>query len=139
MSKYIGHGAALAVDPAGGSTYNTIVQVKGIGSLNPETGSVETTTLDSANNAKEFKPGLIDAGTFSATIAWDPAETDHQVFTTLQNNRAIATWKITTPDGAKTTIWSGFVTSFVIDPIESESLLTASISVKNTGVITWPA
>jgi hypothetical protein len=90
--------------------------------------SVETTTLETTT-AKAFMPSdLYDPGDISLTMQF---KTD----ATPPINTDASAWTITWPDG-ETMLGSGFLTDYDIT-CRTEEVMTAKVTIKNTGAITW--
>jgi len=93
--------------------------------------ALDTTTL-ATTAAKTYMPGdLYDPGELSVEMQWD---TDLAVGTPFSATTAEAV-TITWPD-AETAVANGFLTSFEINT-ETESVMTATGTIKFTGAITW--
>lgn len=132
-SKYIGFGSIIAVDPAGGTSYTTIANVRSISRSPAVTNEVETTVINDAGNFESFAPGLINPGEVKIELAYDPATATHKTLALLSSNRAIATWKITYSDsGATVESFSGFVKS-IGEEVPLKELMTREVVVKLTG------
>lgn len=131
-----GHGTLLQLHD-GVSSYATILEVTDISGPGFATDSVEYTSHDSANKAREFGPGLIDSGEVTFSVNYQPAATTHGNSAGLLyvwKNRATRNWKLIFPDGSTTTwIFSAFITKFEPKaPIDDK--LSADITLKITGL-----
>jgi len=99
--------------------------------------TIDTTaiSISDANPAKTYTKGLIDNGDLSVDIAWQP---DVPEYTALANKviGEVKEWAILWSDGSETD-GSGILTGFT--PTGSlDDKVTASLSIKITGPVTWP-
>lgn len=142
MTHHPAWSSALKWDPAGGTTYTAIGQVKDIGGPSISRGTIDVTDHDSTSGYREFLAGLPDAGELSFAIGWDPASTVHDdaagtglIGDFLDDHCTMTTWQLTLNTCASTAIWTfaGFLTGFSPSvPVEGE--LTADVTVKVSGV-----
>lgn len=137
MAKMSAYGIELAWDPAGGSAFTDIAQVKMITPPGISRESIDVTTHDSANAWMEFIKGMKDGGEVSFDIEYDPDLGSHDATTGLLSDFAedsdIAAWRLRFPDTNQTT-WTfpGFLTAF--NPTgDPKADLTASITIKVSG------
>lgn len=130
MAKYIVHGTTLTVNSV------SISQVRSITPPSPQRAEVDSTCLDSASETRTKLAGLIDPGDYEFEIAYDPSLAAHTGLEALQASGDIVTNSIAWPDST-TNSFSGFVKSFAPQGGESESLLTAKLTICITGAITW--
>jgi predicted secreted protein len=140
MTKYSAYGTILEVDLLGGTAYGTIGYLDNIGGPNLARDSIDVTTHDSTSAWREFVKGLKDGGDISFDVVYDPTESTHDATTGLladfDNEGTIPAWRLTFPDGSSTQwTFDGFLTGF--SPSEpKDDKLSASITVKVTGVPT---
>jgi len=133
--------AALKWDPAGGTSYTAIGQVKDISGPDISRGDIDVTDHDSASGWREFLPGLSDGGTVSFPIGLDTANTAHigASGTGLlgdfdRDGCTMPAFQLTLNLCSGTGIWTfdgypnGFSNSY---PVEGEN--TADLSIKVTG------
>ncbi len=143
MADQPGYGATFYWDPAGGTAWSNIGQVKDTTMPNITTADIDTTTQDDAvgDYYRTYLPGIPDAGNFTFEINWDPNDADHAqgVGTGLlgnfeQNGCTMPAWRVTPNMCSGTAIWTfdGYVNSFS-GVIPLEGVLTASVSVKISG------
>ena len=139
MAKTIGYGSKLAITTDSSSvTFEDIAFVRNITGPSVETSEVEATTLDSTGAYREFLLGLIDPGSLTFEIAWDPAQVTHIDLTDAVNSRTLMNWKLVLPTTTQTATFSGRVQS-MSPTVPFDDLLTASLGVRITGPITWPS
>jgi hypothetical protein len=112
----------------------TVAQRVSIGGPSMSVGSVEKTNLDST--AKEYRPGLFDMGELSLSLQYDPKDSSHQGITTSMTTKAVETWTVQWVDGS-TLSGSGFVTAFNPGGMEVEGNVSADVTIKYTGVVTF--
>lgn len=141
MSKQIGKGTLLyfSTDPASAATDTTSIvgYVRSIDGPSAEADEVESTTLDTAGNYREFVQSLIDPGELSLELAWDPAEQSHVDLTTIHNDRTTCQWKMVLPTTDYFVLVNGWVRSFQ-PSVPVDDLMTASVTIRCTSQITWP-
>lgn len=133
----LGSGATLQLGSgASPQVYTTIAEVLRcgpIGSTNPE---VDVTNLDST--AKEYIAGLADGNSVEFDVNWISSNTQH---TTLRSSTAAGSTvhiKMVWPTSPETTaVFELVLLSFEMGETTAESQLTASISGRITGAITW--
>ena len=134
----IGFGVLLKVgDDASPEVYTALAEVIGLSGPGLSMDTVEATHTESANAAKEYIAGLIDAGELSIDANFLPANATQTGVISDWQNRTTRNFQIVWPDTANTT-WSftGFITNFEpASPIEDR--MTASITIKLTGIPTF--
>ena len=84
-----------------------IADLTSIGEIGVENSEIDVTTLDSANNYKEFIAGFKDAGEVSLA-GFVKSEANMEDMLDLAEAQSIETWEIEFPSGAKW-FFSGFV------------------------------
>jgi predicted secreted protein len=114
-----------------------IAEVKGVRGPSLSAGVVDVTSLESANDVREFIGTLKDGGTASFTLNYIPTAngTGHQLMVTDMLNSAIVSYSIVFPN-AVTMTFNGIVTGFEISA-ELEQAIQASVTIKVTGWPTW--
>jgi predicted secreted protein len=131
-------GTLLKIDDGVGN-YTTIAEVLSITGPSIALQTIDVTNHDSTNKAREFIAGLIDAGSVTFDINYQPAAATHGNTTGLLfllTSRVKRNFKVVFPDGGSTTwILPGFVTKFApSEPVDAQ--LKASIEIKFTGMPT---
>lgn len=141
MTHHPAFGSALKWDPAGGTVYVAIGQVKDISGPGITRGDVDVTDHDSSDGFREYLPGLVDGGVYTFTVGWDSQNTAH-----LQGagtgligdfdggGCTLSAWQHTLTQCAGTAVWTfvGYVNGFTMNnPVEGE--VTADLSVKISG------
>jgi predicted secreted protein len=99
--------------------------------------TIDTTAISitQANPTKTYTKGLIDNGDISVDIAWTPSDSDYDALASSVDG-SVAAWSITWSD-ASSTSGNGILTGFT--PTGSlDDKVTASLSIKVTGAVTWP-
>jgi hypothetical protein len=134
-------GTKLAYSTDGGSTYvdvGFLTKVKPPGGKVPE---VPTTYLGSV--AKTFRPGKIpEAGEVTFSIYWDPSDTDQRGMLAYLSSPATIDWKVTFNDSFSThakATFKGFITQWEPGDDEDETNVTADVTVRITGLVTFAA
>lgn len=130
---------------SGGNLAATLtVQATDITLPSVKRGAVEVTTLASPDNAKEFIPGLLEAGDFSCSYFFPgPLQA---VVNTLKAASAAdyeVDFTIGIPDGANgavasTITFSGFFTESGLDNISAgDNVIKGKLSAKINGLVTY--
>jgi hypothetical protein len=134
LEKRIGYGCTLAVDEQGGSTFATLFNVvSGFSGPAASADVVETTVL--SDKYKSFERSQIDPGSFTFTVAYDPADTASQVLVGLFDSGEVAQWQVTFYDagsGNEQEEFYGFVESLGRE-VDKGSLITMDVSIKVSG------
>ena len=123
---------------------NTTVSLEGnvIGEVLAISGSgytvdmVENTSHESADYAKSYLPGLIDADEITIEFNFDHADTNGQIAAEAAGrSRTSKTVVITYPTSPATT-WTitGYISGFHVEAAEIAGMITGSINVKPTGL-----
>lgn len=138
MAVLPGEGTLLQLEAATPGTFDTIAQRVTIEGPERSVEAVETTHLDSV--AKQFRPSKTpDNGELSMTIEFDPADVGHLRLETLAATTATVNWRLVFNNETNTRPhrqFPGFITSFGYGGMETESNLTADITIKVTGPLT---
>lgn len=131
------NGAVLKAGDGGGSEVFTAIA----GVLSISMGAItrtiiDTTDLDSPNNAREFTGGLVDYGEFSAELHFDPNNATHDESTGIYSyfgDTAPRNFQFVFPN-ADTTTWAfSAITSSLTVTGSLDDKLTASVTFKLTG------
>jgi len=133
MAKQHAFGTVLKVfDSFTNYAYETVAYVAEISGAGLELDATETTSHESADDAREFVGGLKGGGEISMTIHYDPgAANTHDVLRQLLVNRYVGLFQIVYPDNTQDN-WRGLVTSF--EPsAPMDDMLTASVTIQTTG------
>ncbi len=78
MSKYTGRGAEFQVRTVESpETWQTVAQVRRIGSVSMTADEIEATTLDTVGDFRSYLQGFKDAGELPLEVIWDPTLTSH--------------------------------------------------------------
>lgn len=136
MAKQLGYGATLEVgDGASPEVFSAVAYVSNISVSGYSVDAVDVTTHDSANNFKEFIPGMVDGGEVSFDIVFDPDNTTHDEtaggLKAIMDSRSIKNWKVTFADATNVWSFTGFMTSFEFE-VPIEDAITASCTIKTT-------
>lgn len=126
-------GAILKAGDGGGSEVFTAIA--GVLSINLGAISrtmIDTTDLDTANNARTFLGGIVDYGEFSADIHYEPADGTHDDTTGIYSyfgDTAPRNFQLVFPDSGTTT--------FSFSAVTSSLTVTGSLDDKMTGTVTF--
>lgn len=137
ISALASQGMLLGVgDAASPELYTDITDVSDISGPDGSAGEIDVTDLSST--AKEFKRGLTDNGSVTATMMFIPQNTTHaQLRSDFNSATEIArNYRITFTDSPNT-LWTfnAYVSSFSITN-SLDSSTTASLSLRIKGIIT---
>lgn len=142
MANHPGFLGALAWDPAGGTSYSTIGQVRDLTGPQISRNSIEIADRSSTSYYNEYIGGRVDPGSIGFGITWDPVTyASHGQTTgtglmadmeTAQCSQATWQWQLDGCGGTMTFTFSGFVETFNIDA-PFEDTVTAEVSVKISG------
>ena len=114
-----------------------IVDLLSISGPTVSVATIDTTAMKigQSNPPKTYVKGLIDNGDMTVDIAWTPSNTDYDVLASSVDG-SVAAWEIVWSD-ASVTSGNGILTGFT--PTGSlDDKVTASLSIKVTGAVTWP-
>lgn len=136
MTKYQGFLMPLNWDPAGGTAYTTIGQIRDISGPEVSRGEIEVTTRDSTEFWEEFLKGFKSGGNVTFDLVLDTALASHGTAATgllsdLQNESTMPAWQMPFP-GSKQVTFDGFVTAYP-PAAPLKDAFTAGITVKITG------
>lgn len=134
-------GTVLSWDIAGGTSYTAVGQVKDITGPGITRGDIDVSDHDSANNYREFLPGLADGGNVTFSLGFDPANAQHiqtagtgLMVSVEQDGCIIPSWTIVndTCAGTATLTFDAYVNGYTFNfPVEGE--ITGDLSLKVTG------
>ena len=142
MTEHPSFSTTIGWDPAGGTSYVTISQVKDITGPSISRDTIEVTHRDISNNYKVFWGGYADGGELGFDLVWDPKEDTHidTAGTGLladfedQDNCTLPAWQLETDVCGGTATWTfdGRPTGFEQESPEN-GVLGASLTVKISG------
>lgn len=116
------------------TVYTTIAQRVKLDGPDASMGDTELTDLDST--MVQTGPTLVDPGTFSGTLWYDPNETTHIMMTTDLLAGTSNQYKLVYPDGDTTPAnvpFTGFVSKFKPTGMESKGYLQAEFEIRCDG------
>lgn len=127
----IGHGTTVT-----GVTTGLIGEVFGMTGPDQSVDDVEVTSFDSANSAKEFIPGLIDAGGGTLQVNYDSAAAGTaDMLQTALNARTIEAWTFEHSDGSKDVV-TGFINALGKATPNGDKV-TQNVGFKFTGIVVY--
>lgn len=137
MTKYAGHDADLAWDPAGGTAWVTIAQIVDLSGPSLGRNPIDVSTRDTTGNWREFAKGFKDPGEVTFNVIFDPSLAGHASASGLlsdfnDDSATLPAWRVTWPDAA---VWTfdGFITAQ--EPgAPLDDALTMDVTVKVSGV-----
>lgn len=92
--------------------------------------TVDATHLESPDSAKEYIPGLIDAGEATITINFKPSATDVLL---ASFNAPKDDFRVLFPGGTVALDFAGIVTAYELGDLVSDDKMSATFTVKATG------
>lgn len=125
----------------GGCTFNragvAIAEVRGVRGPALSAGIVDTTSLESTNDVREFISTLRDGGQVTFTLNYLPnaSNTGHQLLINDLRDGTSRTYSIGFPNSI-TMSFTGLVTGFEISA-ELEQAVQANVTIKVSGWPTW--
>lgn len=122
----------------------TLAEIADIISVGPPSQTVETidvTSHGSAGGVREFVPGLIDAGELSIKINYIPGSPGDVILAAALSARTARPWKINLPaaTGTRDFTGNGVVTSYEKDEVGIDDKMTATLTMKVSGLVTEAA
>lgn len=125
-------------DGASPEVFTMIAEVVNITGPSFSRATVDVTNMDSANNYRDFMPGLLDGGEISFELNFIPSDTTQKsIYNTDMSSSTAVNYQIVFPDSGTTT-WSfaGLVTSFdITNPMDEK--VTANMTIKIVGQTTF--
>ena len=120
------------------AVFTTIAQVTNISGPSAEVQTGDVTSLDGGVGMEFATTGYVNGGEVTFTLWLDPVATTLQAITDDLTTPATSSWKLKFSDSA-TTEWafSAIVTG-VSPTAEVNGHLTADVTLKVTGLPTWP-
>jgi hypothetical protein len=118
-----------------------LVEVVECGFPSDEVDEVEATHLKSPGRRKEFISGLIDGGTFTATMNYVPGSATDLLLTAAKDAGDARAIRIVVPDNSGTGAadWNfvthGFVKKYAPDNLTTGSKITATATFRVTGAL----
>lgn len=134
MAKAIqSQGAVLNVSSGSPTGFVAVGNVTDF-SLNGRAGAIDVSNLDSV--AQEYLAGL-PGYTLSASLNFDPDNTQHQIIRNAMANRASLEFKLTLTDTTPTNItFQGYVTAFNVGGRVNDKV-TGTIEIQIDGAWAW--
>lgn len=145
MAEYAGYRTKLEIEIA--SVYTTVAQIRDLAGPAAVSDQIEVTHRGSGGNINRYRryvAGMLDGGEVTFDAVFDPDHASHDPTLTgsmyaLVESGEVNNFRITFPgDGSDTTTatFEAFVSNFEINsPLEDA--LTADLTLKITGPITW--
>lgn len=131
----IAHGTTLerSSDGTSSGSFSTVGDIYNITFPNLSRDAIDVTTLGSTERWREFTTGLKDPGSMSATIEFDPGDSDVQAWLTSINTDTVEYYKITAPDDGSTE-WGFFGIVTDLSPgTPLDGRMEAEITIKLSG------
>ena len=125
----LGYGARFGIKGPS-TTYTYVAEVVSLKPPGWTRDTVEVTHLGSPDSAKEYIPGLIDAGEATITINFTPATTD-ALLTAF--NAPEDDFRVLFPGGTVALDFAGIVTAYEMGDLVADDKMSATFTVKATG------
>lgn len=121
------------------SVLTDVAQVISMEQTGSQSETYDATTLDTSGAGKEYsQTGYSEGGTVNFELFYDPALAGHQAITDLITTPAACAWKIKFADTAVTEqAFSGAGVGFD-QKVDMNDGLKGSVSIKVTGIPTFP-
>ena len=137
MAKYrLSQLAKIAVSSSDSpSVFTNISNVTTINESGAQRSEIDVTNLDST--AMEYAPGLVDFGSMTFEVNWDPLEATHVTLDSIFLSGAVRDWCITEsprvsfPTG-ETTYFKGYVSALTKTRAVNQ-VVKASVTIRVTG------
>jgi predicted secreted protein len=133
----IGYGATVYLDNAAG-TLTLLGEPTSIEPYGYSVDTVDATHLTSTSAHREYIAGLADVGEASVELNHDQHSATDQLLRAAMLDRGVRTFKVIWADGANFSC-EGFVTAYAPGAIVADDKMSASFTVKFTGVPTFAA
>lgn len=119
-------------------TFNskTIGSLTSIGEVSPDSDELDSTTLDSAGNYREFIQGFKDGGEVSLTGYYDSADSGQAEIITGYGTGDIDATVITLPSAAGTISFNAWVKSFSLGSADVDGVVGFGATLRITGAVT---
>lgn len=125
-----------AVGTTGTAVPQTFSQIGNVNDFTPDGGNVadiDVSNLDS--DAKEFRPGLQDPGSYTINFQSDDADAGQLALIAVRTAQSIAVFKQVYPGGLKTRAFQGYVKKVSEPKAGVDKVMTSDASIKVTGPI----
>ena len=122
-------------DGASPEVFTLVGQITDLSGPDGSAAEIDISTLDST--AKEFAMGLMDEGSFSFEMVFDPANAQHVGVRDDRTNKTLRNWQVVLPDGSSTTIaFAAYITGFSL-AAPGDEVWRASVTLRISGALTW--
>lgn len=138
MAKLSTQGVELRIgDGASSETFTKLAQVQGFSGLGSTRTEIDATDLDS--EAFEFVMGLADSGNITATVHFDPKDSQQDSLF-IENQAAspeLKNYQVGFDNGSpeSTVTFAAYVQGFEVD-IQTDSLIQATVTFRVSGAYT---
>jgi len=138
MSNAIsGPGFLLGVAATGAGPFTTVEEVKEIKGPEQVLATVDVTNQSSPDFFREWIPTLIDGGTVTFPVNYNPSNTEQQAALTLLKARTLTYFQLTIGSTGEALHWAGYFTKFGGTwPVENVAAI--DVEIKITGPVTGP-
>lgn len=127
--RLIGYGTTASHDLAGGSTFVAVSLITTCTPPATEFEMVDVTGL--ADTRMKEVPGQIRVSPFTIGMMFEPSDTTHASYRTTAIAKTEVNWRITWTDSATWT-FKGYISSFVLDSVEPNKKITATMTISPT-------
>ena len=138
MSNAIsGPGFLLGVASSDLGPFTTVEEVKEIKGPEQVLATVDVTNQSSPNFYREWIPTLIDGGTVTFPVNYNPANTEQQQALTILQSRTLTYFQLVIGSTSMAFHWAGYFTKFGGTwPVENVAAI--DVEIKITGPVTGP-
>ena len=127
--RLIGYGTTVSHDLAGGSTFVAVSLITDCTPPATEFEMVDVTGL--ADTRMKEVPGQIRVSPFTIGMMFEPSDSVHASYRTTAIAKTEVNWRVTWTDAATWT-FKGYISSFVLDSIEPNKKITATMTISPT-------
>jgi len=138
MSNAIsGPGFLLQVASSGGGPYTTIEEEKQISGPEQVLATVDVTNQSSPNFYREWIPTLIDGGSVTFPVNYNPSNTEQQQALTILQSRALTYFQLVVGTTGEAFRWAGYFVKFG-STWPFDNVAAVDVEIKITGPVTGP-
>lgn len=142
MAEYAGHVTTLEWDPAGGTAFVSVAQIRDLSGPSFSRNPIDASHRNTPSYWRKHIKGFKDGGEISFDLAYDGDLASHGtaaisgLLYDFNNDAAtLAKWRVTFPSGRICTM-DGMVTAFEVNnPLDD--LLTADVTIKLSSIPAW--
>jgi len=120
-----------------GLSYTTMEEVKAISGPEQTVATVDVTNQSSPDNYREWIPTLIDGGSVTFPVNYNPDNTEQNAALTILQARTLTYFQLTIGSTGKAFHWKGYFVKFGGNwPVDNVAAI--DVEIKITGPVTGP-